>query len=109
MSTDGLPRLYSPEEVADAIPKVSAWSVRQEVRKGRYPCIRVGARRVIAFTRAHFDEIVAICEQRPFDEAPRTAPARNPSTRRRAVSEPGVELRARKPRRARRGGDGDAA
>lgn len=102
-----LPRLYRPEEIAEALG-CSAWWVKDRARRGLIPHTRVG--RAYRFTAAHLAEIVRLHEERPkrsLSSAP-TGPAVTspPAARTRAArppepataSMPG-RLRARPPRR----------
>nr|WP_307783159.1 helix-turn-helix domain-containing protein [Streptomyces sp. MBT53] len=102
-----LPRLYRPEEIAEALG-CSAWWVKDRARRGLIPHTRVG--RAYRFTAAHLAEIVRLHEERPkrsLSSAP-TGPAVTspPAARTRAArppepttaSTPG-RLRARPPRR----------
>ncbi|MDG4856723.1 helix-turn-helix domain-containing protein [Streptomyces sp. T-3] len=100
-----LPRLYRPEEIADALG-CSAWWVKDRARRRLIPHTRVG--RAYRFTTEHLAAIVRLQESGPTNVAPSTAPSQMPaprqsSARRRedpAVS-PMPRLRARPPRRAR--------
>ncbi|MFC9847902.1 helix-turn-helix domain-containing protein [Streptomyces sp. NPDC060223] len=102
-----LPRLYRPDEIAEALG-CSAWWVKDRARRGLIPHTRVG--RAYRFTAAHLAEIVRLHEERPRRSASPAAvsPAatRPPAARTRAAQPPGPttaptsgRLRARPPRR----------
>lgn len=102
-----LPRLYRPEEIAEALG-CSAWWVKDRARRGLIPHTRVG--RAYRFTAAHLAEIVRLHEERPkrsFSSAlAGPAVASPPAARTRAAqsSRPTTaattgHLRARPPRR----------
>lgn len=98
-----LPRLYRPEEIAEALG-CSAWWVKDRARRSLIPHTRVG--RAYRFTAAHLAEIVRLHEEhpkRPRSNAPVTSP---PAVRTRATPElrpvtAGTtgRLKARPPRR----------
>lgn len=98
-----LPRLYRPEEIAEALG-CSAWWVKDRARRGLIPHTRVG--RAYRFTAAHLAEIVRLHEEhpkRPLSSAPVTSP---PVVRTRATQElrpatagTTARLKARPPRR----------
>ncbi len=102
-----LPRLYRPEEIAEALG-CSAWWVKDRARRGLIPHTRVG--RAYRFTAAHLAEIVRLHEERPkrsFSSAP-TGPAvtsppaaqtRAAQSSRPATAAAAGHLRARPPRR----------
>ncbi|OEJ40142.1 excisionase [Streptomyces agglomeratus] len=95
----GLPEIFSPSEVAKALD-CSEWWVKEQARRRRIPFMRSGSG--YRFTRDHVDEIFRILEERP--DAANTSESSDVSTRRRAQSgsdAPAVQLRARRPRRAR--------
>ncbi|GAA0496509.1 hypothetical protein GCM10010361_72490 [Streptomyces olivaceiscleroticus] len=97
MSND-LPRLYPASEVAEVLG-CSEWWVKEQARRRRIPFIRSGSG--YRFTRDHVQEILCILEERPEDTS---APEKGSAPRRRthaARSAPVVQLRARRPRRAR--------
>ncbi|MFF7365847.1 helix-turn-helix domain-containing protein [Streptomyces sp. NPDC008125] len=50
-----LPRLFTPEDVADAL-QVSAWWVRDQARRKRVDATKVGGS--WRFTRAQFDQLL---------------------------------------------------
>ncbi|MGA5130836.1 helix-turn-helix domain-containing protein [Streptomyces olivoreticuli] len=100
-TTSGLPRTYTPAEVATSLG-CSAWWVTEQVRRGRLPAIKSGSG--YRFTKAHVEEIFSILEQRP--QQPENIglvanlvrqPAETPA------STAAVRLHARPPRRARNG------
>ncbi|WP_078610940.1 MULTISPECIES: helix-turn-helix domain-containing protein [Streptomyces] len=102
-----LPRLYRPEEIAEALG-CSAWWVKDRARRGLIPHTRVG--RAYRFTAAHLAEIVRLHEERPKRSGTGTSPSRAvtspPAARTRAARSPGPttastpgRLRARPPRR----------
>lgn len=109
-STEGgasLPRLYRPEEIAEALG-CSAWWVKDRARRGLIPHTRVG--RAYRFTAVHLAEIVRLHEERPkqsFSSAPAgPAVTSPPAARTRAAQSPRPttdattgHLRARPPRR----------
>lgn len=92
---DGLPVLYTPEEVAARLGR-SGWWVREQCRRGRFPHTRAAG--AVRFTRQQFEELLQILERRP-EPAPQT-----PSTSVRRTSKksptraPVTQLRARPPR-----------
>ncbi|QHC26250.1 DNA-binding protein [Streptomyces sp. GS7] len=102
-----LPRLYLPEEIAEALG-CSAWWVKDRARRSLIPHTRVG--RAYRFTAEHLAEIVRLYEERPTrspdDAAAVPAGATPPAARARvsqlrrptAVLTTG-RLRARPPRR----------
>ncbi|MFF7393272.1 helix-turn-helix domain-containing protein [Streptomyces scabiei] len=57
-----LPRLYRPEEIAEALG-CSAWWVKDRTRRGLIPHTRVG--RAYRFTAEHLAEIIRLHEVRP--------------------------------------------
>ncbi|WP_374222964.1 helix-turn-helix domain-containing protein [Streptomyces sp. MBT65] len=102
-----LPRLYRPEEIAEALG-CSAWWVKDRARRGLIPHTRVG--RAYRFTAAHLAEIVRLHEERPkrFVSSASASPAATspPAARTRAAQSPRPttpattgRLRARPPRR----------
>lgn len=105
-ATEGLPRLFTPEELGNALGR-SGWWVRQQAREQRFPHVRIGGRGSIAFTTDHVEEIVRGME-RPALAGPEPVPARtrrNQGQHRTTSTAPASELRARPPRRARKGGN----
>ncbi|REE62413.1 excisionase family DNA binding protein [Streptomyces sp. 3212.3] len=96
---DALPPTYSPAQVAEALD-CSQWWVKEQVRRRRIPFIRSGSG--YRFTRTHVEEIFHILEERP--DQVNTSENKVTSARRRKVvpfDAPAVQLRARRPRRAR--------
>ncbi|WP_228452961.1 helix-turn-helix domain-containing protein [Streptomyces alkaliterrae] len=102
-----LPRLYRPEEIADALG-CSAWWVKDRARRSLLPHTRVG--RAYRFTAEHLAEIVRLHEERPkrplgtVATVPEAAPpsiarTRDSQPRQPATSRPAGRLRARPPRR----------
>ncbi|WP_167529679.1 helix-turn-helix domain-containing protein [Streptomyces spinoverrucosus] len=102
-----LPRLYRPEEIAEALG-CSAWWVKDRARRGLIPHTRVG--RAYRFTAAHLAEIVRLHEERPKRSVRSASASRAatspPAARTRAARPPGPttastlgRLRARPPRR----------
>ncbi|MFE1032496.1 DNA-binding protein [Streptomyces sp. NPDC058807] len=100
-----LPRLYRPEEIADALG-CSAWWVKDRARRSLIPHTRVG--RAYRFTAGHLAEIVRLYEERPARPAqpvdgaaaPPPAPASQGSVQsRRPPVAPATRLQARPPRR----------
>ncbi|WP_411574231.1 helix-turn-helix domain-containing protein [Streptomyces fradiae] len=92
-----LPRLFRPEEIADALG-CSAWWVKDRASRGHIPFTRVG--RAYRFTAEHLAEIIRLNEVR-LAKAPEPAVSslRMPLPPRAAA--PSARLRARRPRRAR--------
>jgi hypothetical protein len=91
----GLPVLYTPEEVGTRLGR-SSWWVKDQCRRGRFPCIRAGG--AIRFTEEQIIEILVILEQRPGEPAQRHGST--VGRRRSQTLETSVEqLRARPPRR----------
>lgn len=109
-STDGeaaLPRLYRPEEIADALG-CSAWWVKDRARRNLIPHVRIG--RAYRFTAEHLAEIIRLNEQRPTRSpsgatavpvatTPPAARARASQPRRPTATSTTGRLRARPPRR----------
>ncbi|WP_372506396.1 helix-turn-helix domain-containing protein [Streptomyces malaysiensis] len=98
-NSHALPPTYSPAEVASALD-CSEWWVKEQARRRRIPFMRSGSG--YRFTRDHVAEIFQILEERP-DKA-NASPGNVATTRRRTrvtSQEPVVQLRARRPRRAR--------
>ncbi|MFG3364708.1 helix-turn-helix domain-containing protein [Streptomyces sp. NPDC048156] len=98
-SNSGLPETFSASEVAKALD-CSEWWVKEQARRRRIPFMRSGSG--YRFTRDHVEEIFRILEERP--DSANTSESNDPSTRRRAQGAsvaPAVQLRARRPRRAR--------
>jgi hypothetical protein len=94
---EGLPRLYSARDVAEAL-NASEWWVKKEAREGRLPHTFLAGK--YQFTAAHLAEIVAQHERRP--EASGTAatiPRRRQAAPTADLSVP--RLQARPPRRLR--------
>ena len=101
MTDAGLSRLYTPEEVADAL-RCSEWWVKEQARRRRIPFTRVGG--AYRFTEEHWKEIVSFFEERPDGkESPDSAPSSTSRSRRPrgAPATSAVQLRARRPRRLR--------
>lgn len=111
-STEGeaaLPRLYRPEEIAEALG-CSAWWVKDRARRSLIPHVRVG--RAYRFTAEHLAEIIRLNEKRPT-RSPGGAAAVPPTTtspvaracasqpRRPTTASTTGRLRARPPRRTR--------
>jgi excisionase family DNA binding protein len=100
---DELPRLYSPDEVAQAI-RCSEWWVKEQARKGRIPFTRTGG--AYRFTAEHYKEIIRVFEERPAEGTKPGVPTGTSPVRRarRAAptTAPVVQLRARAPRRGRK-------
>ncbi|MER8096495.1 helix-turn-helix domain-containing protein [Streptomyces goshikiensis] len=94
--SSALPRLFRPEEIADALG-CSAWWVKDRASRGRIPFTRVG--RSYRFTAEHLAEIIRLHEVRlaiapePATPSVRMVPPR--------TAAPSARLRARRPRRAR--------
>lgn len=100
-----LPRLYRPEEIAEALG-FSAWWVKDRARRSIIPHVRVG--RAYRFTAEHFAEIVRLNEERPTRSpggAVAVPAATTPPVARARASQPTASktgrLRARPPRRTR--------
>lgn len=96
-STESLPTLYTPEEVAKRLGR-SGWWVREQCRRDRFPHTRAAG--AIRFTRDQFGEVLQILERRPETSNQGIAAVRSPN---RKAAEGGkvLQLRARPPRRAR--------
>lgn len=101
----GLPRLFGPEEIANALG-CSAWWVRDRARRRLIPFTYVGG--AYRFTADHLAEIIRLHEERPAEAAhpaKPTAPTRTAgSPQARSASGPGMplpgtRLKARPPRR----------
>lgn len=103
-ASSALPRLHTPDEVAEALG-VSGWWVREQARQHRIPFTKVGG--AYRFSAQHVTEIIRIFEDRPDRSAGRTAASR--AGRRRTHPQPPtptIQLKARMPRRIQtRGGD----
>ncbi|GGM65746.1 hypothetical protein GCM10012275_40430 [Longimycelium tulufanense] len=94
---NGLPILYSPEEVGKRLGR-SGWWVREQCRRDRFPHTRAAG--AIRFTSEQFGEILRILERRPeFPQQQGNAIGRR--CRQQAPRTSVVQLRARPPRRAR--------
>lgn len=93
-----LPKLFTPEEIAEAL-RCSAWWVKEQARRKRVPFTKAGG--AYRFTAEHFDAIVQVFEERPGDARPQVvAPRKRPAPK--APAQPVAQLRVRQPRRARR-------
>lgn len=97
IAAPGLPRLYRPEEIADALG-CSAWWVKDRAARALIPFTRVG--RSYRFTAAHLAEIVRMHEVRPAQRAEPGTATTPPAPRSRPVPT-AARLRARPPRRTR--------
>ncbi|MGW6506477.1 helix-turn-helix domain-containing protein [Streptomyces niveus] len=104
--TDVLPRLYRPEEIAEALG-CSAWWVKDRARRRLIPATRVG--RAYRFTAGHLAEIIRLNEERPA-HTPRPSANRaepratsQPTAPERRVAVPSAGLKARPPRRTQQG------
>ncbi|MFJ2173810.1 MULTISPECIES: helix-turn-helix domain-containing protein [unclassified Streptomyces] len=102
-----LPRLYRPEEIAQALG-CSAWWVKDRARRRLIPHTRVG--RSYRFTAPHLAEIIRLHEERPkrfisaapADPAvtgPPAARTRSTQSSRPTTAATTARLRARPPRR----------
>ncbi|MGW2599254.1 DNA-binding protein [Streptomyces klenkii] len=94
----GLPRLFTPAEVAVAIG-CSDWWVKEQARKHRVPFTRLGG--AYRFTADHFAEIIRLFEERPpgvRSSASTPMVATRPELSRRAMPA-SVQLRPKRPRR----------
>ncbi|MFK0173986.1 helix-turn-helix domain-containing protein [Streptomyces sp. NPDC090306] len=107
------PRLYRPEEVAEALG-CSAWWVKDRARRGLIPHARIG--RSYRFSDAHLAEIVRMNEEQPArpPQSPRTSSAPTPSSPRvprpqNEAAAPVARLMARPPRRVLKSQYGPAA
>lgn len=99
--SDGLPILYTPEEVGKRLGR-SGWWVREQCRRDRFPHTRAAG--AIRFTRAQFDGILQILERRPEPGQGGGGTAVDGRSYRRARQPghaPAVQLQARTPRRMR--------
>jgi hypothetical protein len=93
---EGLPRLYTPAEVAGAL-RCSKWWVLEQARRRRVPyCWVAGAYR---FTDEHV-ALVRLCEVQPI-EAEALAPVARPWRPPAGSASPSAALIARVPRRVR--------
>ncbi|MFH0243134.1 helix-turn-helix domain-containing protein [Streptomyces sp. HK10] len=102
-----LPRLYRPEEIAEALG-CSAWWVKDRARRSLIPYTRVG--RAYRFTAGHLAEIIRLHEETPARPAQPAGNVAAPSSQaasrdespqpRRHPTTPVNRLRARPPRRA---------
>ncbi|WP_078592059.1 helix-turn-helix domain-containing protein [Streptomyces megasporus] len=102
-----LPRLYRPEEIAEALG-CSAWWVKDRARRSLIPHTRVG--RAYRFTAGHLAAIIRLHEETPVRPAQPAgnvaAPSSTTASRdgspqpRRHPTAPANRLRARPPRRA---------
>jgi excisionase family DNA binding protein len=98
-----LPRVYTPDEIAEGFG-ISGWWVREQCRRRRIPFTRVGG--AYRFTAEHVSEIVRIFEERPEQSPDRTAGSSMRSRPPAQSDHPTVQLHARRPRRMHGGGDG---
>ncbi|WP_406183916.1 helix-turn-helix domain-containing protein [Streptomyces sp. NBC_01006] len=101
-----LPRLYRPEEVAEALG-CSAWWVKDRASRALIPFARVG--RAYRFTAEHLAEIVRLHETRPPSAPSFGARAIRPVPPLTTAVRPAAGLRARAPRRTRQDGFGATA
>ncbi|NJP75727.1 helix-turn-helix domain-containing protein [Streptomyces sp. AA8] len=96
----GLPRLFTPADVAEAIG-CSAWWVKEQARQHRVPFTRLGG--AYRFTAEHFAEIIRLFEERPpttrasVSSVPVSAAHSVPLDRAVPIS---AQLRPRPPRRS---------
>ncbi|GAA5615858.1 DNA-binding protein [Streptomyces platensis] len=93
-----LPQLYSAADVATALG-CSEWWVKEQARRRRIPFIKSGSG--YRFTKEHVQEILNILEERPQGTSNQSP--ENGAARRRVRPQAGtpvVQLRARRPRRA---------
>ncbi|WP_078510383.1 helix-turn-helix domain-containing protein [Streptomyces himastatinicus] len=106
-SQASLPRLYRPEEIAEALG-CSAWWVKDRAQRGLIPHARIG--RAYRFTARHLAEIIQLYEECPTRSAGNAAAvaaaSTPPAARTRAAQPPRPttapttgRLRARPPRR----------
>ncbi|MFF7224126.1 helix-turn-helix domain-containing protein [Streptomyces massasporeus] len=94
-----LPPTYSPAQIAEALD-CSEWWVKEQARRRRIPFIRSGSG--YRFTKDHVEEIFHILEERPDQGNVSIPQATSLRQRSQAPSDgPVVQLRARRPRRAR--------
>ncbi|WP_158840939.1 helix-turn-helix domain-containing protein [Saccharothrix deserti] len=103
-SAGQLPRLHTPQEIADALG-CSEWWVKEQARRRRIPFVMVGG--AYRFSSKHLDEIVATFEQRPEDRgqpATTTAAPRRRVVQRTTAPAPVAQLRSRPQRGNRAGG-----
>lgn len=100
MATPTLPQLHTPQEIADVFG-CSEWWVKEQARRRRIPFTKVGG--AYRFTAEHLDEIIRIFEERP-DQRQAPSGSATPGRRRShpQTSAPGIQLRARRPRRRRK-------
>jgi hypothetical protein len=96
----GLQPLHTPEDLAVMLGR-SRWWVCEQCRRGRFPSIKPGGS--YRFTDQHVNEILAILEQAPVTTIGkgkgRTAKSKRASPARSSGAAPGVQLKARPPRR----------
>src|SRR5689334_21294797 len=99
---EGLPRLYTAAEVAEAL-QCSTWWVQEQARRGRVPyCDVAGSYR---FSAEHYAVIVGLLERQPVDRTPLasvdwTSGGRADARSADSEAQP-VRLRARPPKRSR--------
>lgn len=107
-ANDGLPMLYTPEEIAEQLGR-SGWWVREQCRRDRFPHTRAGG--AIRFTRRQLEELLQILERRPEAAGPpdRTAPRRTSKKTSVRGLAPTTQLQARPPRKPRTAASSDAA
>ncbi|MFE9648931.1 helix-turn-helix domain-containing protein [Streptomyces sp. NPDC006365] len=98
-TNSALPKSYSAAEVAEALD-CSEWWVKEQARRRRIPFLRSGSG--YRFTRSHVEEIFQILEERPDPvNMPESSAASTPRRTFAPFDVPAVQLRARRPRRAR--------
>ena len=90
--------LHRPVEVAKIL-RCSEWWVKEQARKGRIPFSWIGGS--YRFTNEHIAEMVRLFERRPATAAPPRRDTPTPRRSRSRSAEPAIQLKARRPRRAR--------
>lgn len=92
--------LHTPEDLAAMLGR-SRWWVCEQCRRGRFPSIKPGGS--YRFTDQHVSEILAILEQAPATAVRkgkgRTSTPKRASPTPSSGTTPGVQLKARPPRR----------
>lgn len=95
----GHPELLHRSADVAKILRCSEWWVKEQARKGRIPFSWIGGS--YRFTNEHVAEIVRLFERRPASAAPPRRETPAPRSGRSERTEPALQLKARRPRRAR--------
>jgi excisionase family DNA binding protein len=96
-----VPVLLKPQEVASVL-QCSEWWVKEQARRRRIPFTRAGG--AYRFTAEHLREIIRIFEEWPKQPPGSEVSAAHRRQSRSRSAESAVQLRGRRPRRARSAG-----